>query len=240
VIVVLLRQINQRHRQNTKKQRQFEVDRQAALDAERKQQALSVRPKAKVPVSKTRIPLGDPFGTPFTGAIQGSAAKWEAEIHQMGRQMIGQIDSKMAALQALTLDANRTANRLEILVEHLEQIARQQIEWQASQRTQQDQAPEHVPNVIPVTESTPESAPLAEVLKELSNDLEGFHKAVEQSITFGKQPATVLRLSEFPTNNLRNEVEMLSNYGLDVQEIARKLNISPGEVDVMLQVQEHR
>ena len=241
-IVVLLRQISQRHRQNVHKRRQFEADRQSALETERKQQALVVRPKAKVPVSKTRIPLGDPFGTPFAGAIQGSAAKWEAEIHQIGRQIVGQIDSKMAALQAITLDANRTANRLEILVEHLEQIARHQIEWQQSQMAQNAQASALVPNVIPVTESPPESAPLAEVLKELADDLEGVHKAIEQSVTFGKQPeqATVLRLSEFQTKNLRGEVEMLSNYGLDVREIAQRMNISPGEVDIMLQIQEHR
>jgi len=241
-IVMLLRQISRRHRQNEKKQRQFEIDRRTALEGEHKQQMLAVRPKAKVSPPKTRVPLGDPFGTPFTGNIQGSAAKWEVEIHQIGRQIIGQIDSKMAALQAITLDANRTANRLEMLVEHLEQIARQQIEWQQNQLTDNDPTERsgHGSTVIPATESTPEAAPLAEVLNELTDDRKSFHQAIRT--TFGEQPgqATILRLSKRQGKNLRDEVVMFSNYGFDAQEIARRLDISPGEVDVMLQVLQNR
>jgi len=250
VIVVLLRQISHRHRRNAEQQRQFETDRKAALETERKKQTLVVHPKSSVSSPQTRVPLGDPFGTPFTGSIHGSAAKWEAEIHQIGRHIIGQIDSKMAALQVITLDANRAANRLELLVEHLEQIARKQVEWQQSQTTQhaqteQTEQTEHMPTtasptVIPASESAPEAAPV--VLKEFADDLRGVRQAIKQSTAFSEQPmrATIQRLSEVQTKNLRSEVEMLSNYGLDAHEIARRLEISPGEVDVMLQFLQHR
>jgi len=244
VIVVLLRQISHRHRRNADQQRQFETDRQAALEAERKKQMLVVHPKSSVSSPQTRVPLADPFGTPFTGNIQGSAAKWEAEIHQIGRHIIGQIDSKMAALQVITLDANRAANRLELLVEHLEHIAWKHVEWQQNQKTQHAQT-EHMPTtasptVIPVAESSPEAAPV--VLKEFADNLAGVRKAIKQSTAFSEQPmrATIQRLSEVQTKNLRSEVEMLSNYGLDAHEIARRLEISPGEVDVMLQFLQHR
>lgn len=258
VILTLLRLTSQRFRKNAEKKRQYAEAVQAAKEAERKRQLESVVPKSKVSMPKSRLPLADPFGTPFTGNIQGIAAKWEAEVHQIGRQIIGQIDSKMAALQAITLDANRTANRLEILVEHLEQIARQQIEWQRDQMVQNTliESTESVPveavpiNVIPAAESVPDAAPLTNMLKELTEDLEGIHKAIKQSTTFDEQPksATILRLAELQAktpvidspSNLRGEVEMLSNYGLNPQEIAQRLNISLGEVDLMLQVQQNR
>ena len=246
VIVVQLRLISRRTRESIKKQRQQETDQQAAEKAERKRQRETVIPKSKVLPSQTRGPMADPFSAPFAGNIQGVAAKWEAEIHQIGRQIIGQIDSKMAALQAITLDANRTANRLEILVEHLEQIARQQIEWQQIQMTQMESV-EQVPatassTVIPAAEPVPEAAPLTTVLKELTDDLEGMSMAIKQSTTFGEQvaPAMILRLSELQVKNLRIEAEMLANYGLNSQEIARRLNMSLGEVDLILQVQQNQ
>jgi DNA-directed RNA polymerase specialized sigma24 family protein len=194
------------------------------------------------------MPLGDPLGTPFTGNIQGIAAKWEVEIHKLGRQIIGQIDSKMSALQTITLDANRTANRLEILVEHLEQIARQQMEWQQNQREQSAETEElpieGSPTVIPATVSIPEKAnPLGNVLKELADDLDDIHQTIKRSTVLMEQPepATILRMaSETAYSNLRSEVEMLVNYGLEPQDIAQRLNISLGEVDLMLQVQQNR
>ena len=243
VITTLLRQIGQRNRLNARKRQQHEAAIRAAEKAERQRRQETVVPKSKIIPPQTRLPLADPFATPFTGNIQGIAAKWEAEVHQIGRQIIGLIDSKMAALQAITLDANRTANRLEILVEHLEQIARQQIEREQNHA----ESAEHVlgkesSTVIPAREASSEAAPLKVVLKELADDLEGIHQTIKQSTTFDGQPeqATILRVSELQAHTLRREVEMLSNYGLDPQEIARRLNISLGEVDLVLQVQQNR
>ena len=247
VIVIMLRQISHRHRRNAKQEGQLEADRQAALDAERKKQMLVVHPKSRTASPQTRVPLGDPFGAPFAGNIQGSAAKWEVEIHQIGRHIIGQIDSKMAALQAITLDANRVANRLELLVEHLEHIAQDQVERLQSQMTQhaptaqtEDQPTTVSPTVIPVAGSSLPAAPV--VLRELADDLGGFRQAIRRSTIFNEKPmqATIRRVSEAQTKNLRSEVEMLSNYGLDANEIARRLEISPAEVDVMLQFLKHR
>ena len=242
IIMVLLRQLGARRRQDIRQQRQREVTIRSAQEAERQSKSQVLLPKSKVIPPKTRAPLGDPFGTPFVGSIQGHAAKWEAEIHQLSRQIIGQIDSKMAALQAITLDANRTANRLEILAEHLEQIARNQIEQQAA--TESSEAPS---TVIPATATPSEAVPLADVLREIDGGLKGIRKAIRQSTAFSEQiaPATVLRLAELQaapaTNssaNIRGEVEMLANYGLKPQEIAQRLDISLGEVDVILQLQQ--
>jgi len=260
IILVLFRQLGQRARQNAEKQSQREAALRAAQDAERKSQVQTNIPKSKVILPQTRLPIGDSLGTPFTGALRGSAAKWEAEIHKIGRQIIGQIDSKMAALQAITLDANRTANRLEILAEHLEQIAQKQIEQQQSQALQKSQAlqssadesvsVEESSGVIPAA-SVSDAVPLADMLKEITEDLEDVRNTIKQSTTFTEQPelATILRLpAELkaepsvadPALNLRGEVEMLANYGLQPQEIAQRLEISIGEIDLILQVQQNR
>jgi len=248
IIVILLRQLGHRIRQNALKEQQRAAAVKAAHEAERKSMAGGSLPKAKRSMPKSRMPLHDPMGTPFTGAIQGQAAKWEAEIHQLGRQIIGQIDSKMAALQALTLDANRTANRLEIMVEHLEQVIQKQIKAQQelAQSTMGafSATATELPSVIPATESVP-AAPLAEVLKELTDDIVDFRNTVEQNTTFAEfaekvEQATIFKVEEQEAHNLRREVEMLSNYGLKPQEIADRLNISIGEVDLILQVQQSR
>ena len=241
VVASMLRLTYQRIRKNAEKERQRETVVRAAQDAERKQRLAAAIPKSKVSSPKTRVPLGDSLGTPFAGNVQGIAAKWETEVHQIGCQIIGQIDCKMAALQAITLDANRTANRLEILIEHLEQIARKQIEWQ-------QQLAEVPPTVISAAELLSKATPLTDVLQEFSVDLKGIRNTIQESATLNKQSATILRLPEpqettpagDAVTNLRGEVEMLLNYGLKPQEIARQLNISLGEVDLVLQIQQNR
>jgi len=249
VTVVMLRLTVNRIQKNAEKKRRHEEAIRAAEVTERQKQMQSVLQKSKVSAPKTRVPLGDPFAAPFTGKIQGMAAKWEAEIHQLGRQIIGQIDSKMAALQTISLEANRTANRLEILVEHVEHIARQQIEWQQSQIAQnaadntQQSPTENLPSVIPAAESAAQVAPLAVVLKELANDIEGVRKTIKRSTALGEQPvpSTIFPPPEADLpSSIRGEVEMLLNYGVEPVEIARRLNISPGEVDLILQVQQNR
>ena len=263
ITFVMLRLTIRRFRKNNEQEWRQEEAMKTAQTAVRKQQMMSSIPKSKVSAPQTRAPLSDPFGTPFAGNIRGMAAKWEAEIHQLGRQIIGQIDSKMAALQAISLDANRTANRLEILVEHLEQIARQQIEWQQNQIAQNTPNAETVfegsatadasPTVVPATESASQAVPLNVVLKELADDLQGIHTTIKRSTTFAASKldglpdrATILRPTDWQTqaadsysySNLRGEVNMLSDYGVEPAEIARRLNISPGEVDLILQVRE--
>jgi DNA-directed RNA polymerase specialized sigma24 family protein len=237
VIVTSLNQLRERHRRNARKQVQRDTALEAAQEAHRKTQMLTRLPQAKV---QTSVTLPDPSGIPFTGVMQGKAAKWEVEIHKLGRQIIGQIDSKMAALQAMTLDANRTANRLEILVEHLEQFARTQIQEQPRAEVSE--------TIISASELPTEAAPLAEVLEELTEELEGIRKNIRQSTAFTEetQHATILRLVELQKEelgndraaDLRGEAVMLANYGLDFREIARRLGISQGEVEIMLQMQE--
>ena len=246
-----LRMMIQRSRNVAEKEQQREAIIQAAKKAERKRQLDSAVPKSTMSSSNIRTAATDSSPS-HASNIKNVSAKWEAEVHKIGQQIVGQIDCKMAALRTITLDANRTANRLEMLTEHLEQIAKKQIEWQQQQLAEntQTESAAGLPTVISTAELTHEAAPLTDILEELTEDLKGIRATIRLSPTFSEQPepVTVLRLpepqketpvSEEPVN-IRNEVEMLLNYGLEPQEIARRLNISPGEVDLILQVQQNR
>ena len=189
--------------------------------------------------------------------IREITAKWEAEIQQMGQQIIGQLDRKMTALQAVTLEGNRMANRLEVFVEHLEQTARKQMERQqvihstntASAKSESTKVPS---TAIPKAEPASEGASFTDVLKkiaEISEDVENVGKKISQSTSFYKrlELEDVVRQSEpqkktsagkLP-DDLCADVEMLLNFGLEPEEIARRLGISVRELDLLLQVHEN-
>jgi hypothetical protein len=162
---LLLHQFNRRKReleQQTKHRKVVE----AAQETERKRQlqmGKSVKTKLEKSYSTApeRVPLPDLSDKQFTGAYSPrNIAKWEAEIHQIGRQMIGTLDSKMVAIQTLTQEANRVANRMELLLERFEELAKTQFNPKSQQNEEQSQPPfneeqspqkipENLPNLIP-------------------------------------------------------------------------------------------
>lgn len=257
VIISLLSRLRQRLRQNVQRQAERQKQIESAREAEIKQKQTAALPRSAVgkTVSPDRMPMPDPFGTPFTGGIPAQFARWEAEIHKLGRMITGQIDSKMAALQAITQDANRTAHRLEILVEHLEKIARQQIERQQAASSRTVSSTETDGRFLPVDHTAAaelpaaEATPLAAVLKELNADLDKIHKSISDNPLPPEMiaPVKLFRPAVTPAEDrqpgsqpqlpVRREVEMLADYGYDTEEIARQLNISAGEVDLILQLQ---
>jgi hypothetical protein len=126
VIISLIVQLRKRHiLESARKRKQYDAI--VAAQKEKREELIQKGedPKKKPGTSEmTRVPINDPFGNKFSsGAAQGQIAKLEAELFALGRQLIGQLDSKMIAIETLTLEANRTANRLELLIEHFEQVA---------------------------------------------------------------------------------------------------------------------
>jgi hypothetical protein len=125
IIISLMVQLRKRYKsESERKKKQYE----AILKAQKEKRDELIQkgedPKNKPGTAEiTRIPIGAPFSNKFAGtSAQGQLAKLEVEIYSLGRQLIGQLDSKMVAIETLTLEANRTANRLELLIEHFEQI----------------------------------------------------------------------------------------------------------------------
>ncbi|MDR2171717.1 MAG: hypothetical protein LBP59_16360 [Planctomycetaceae bacterium] len=125
VIISFILQLRKRYKTEAAKKKKLYAD-IAAAQKERREELIQKGedPKKKLGESDlSRVPLGEPFRNKFSGsAAQSQIGKWETEMFTLSRQLIGQIDSKMVAIETLTLEANRTANRLELLIEHFENI----------------------------------------------------------------------------------------------------------------------
>jgi hypothetical protein len=141
----------------------------------------------------------------FNGAYSPrNIAKWEAEIHQIGRQMIGTLDSKMVALQTLTQEANRVANRIELLLERFEQLTETQFQPKVSQNEEKipPKPPENLPYLIPA--NTTELPAKSLVLNDLHPDqLQQPNTANETRETIPH--ATILKVETLKVEALKNE-----------------------------------
>jgi len=227
VLLMLVRQLRQRLRRQANKPKQYK-----AADHTSEQKS----PLQNTPSPKKRMPL-------LAGLLQSSAARWEAEIQQLGQQVIGQIDSKIVALQATTLNANRMAHRLEILVEQLEQIARQQRERQQNQAAHNTDTGITDTGIEPVTKGSPadtaptvtaaavttatkkfpDAAPLTDMLKEIADDLGDVRKTILQLPTFTEQldPETPLRIPELQEEiPVTHETDSSVNIRREVETLA--------------------
>ncbi|GHT09811.1 hypothetical protein FACS1894170_01020 [Planctomycetales bacterium] len=200
VIMTLMLQLRSRSKKTAKQKQQEKAAVKAAWEAEKKravQTGKALKSTAENAPLPDRMPLGEPLGTPFTGAMLSKhIAKAEIEIHQLGREIIGRIDSKMVALQTLTLEANRTANRLEILVEHFEQL------YANNQHSNNGKSENEKHNVIPIAEAAAkldDAEPLADVLEELQEDIANISKVIRDKTvlkTASPQTDGVLKILE--------------------------------------------
>ncbi|NLS96360.1 MAG: hypothetical protein GXX96_29840 [Planctomycetaceae bacterium] len=123
----------------------------------------------------------DPRG--LRAGAPDSVVQWEVEMHQLARDLKGEIDSKMVALGHLIRDADRAAGRLEKAIDAARQVA-------------------------PHTEDA------------------------------DKSPADESRPPE--KAGLRDEACLLADYGFSVGDIASRLAIPAGEVELILRLREQK
>ncbi|MDR1964610.1 MAG: hypothetical protein LBQ50_12585 [Planctomycetaceae bacterium] len=208
------------------KRRRLEAERQAkrravaeaAQDAERKRQpmkeSVKIKPERSYAGASERVPLADLSERQFNGAYSPrNIAKWEAEIHQIGRQMIGTLDSKMVALQTLTQEANRAANRMELLLERFEQLAQfnakppqnkepsqqflaREKEFLAREKENEEtpRQPEHFSGFIPA--GTAELPAQSLVLNDFESELDRFEQQITAEPPEPVPHATILKIEE--------------------------------------------
>jgi hypothetical protein len=85
---------------------------------------LSGRPRAPLPSPATFSP---PTATPKSGHRLDAPAdfrRWEVEMHDLARDLQGQLDAKIGILQQLILDAEHAADRLEASMARIAEIGR--------------------------------------------------------------------------------------------------------------------
>lgn len=64
-----------------------------------------------------------PPAAPATGAGQNSHARWEVQMHELARDLSGQLDSKISVLQHLLAQAESQSARLESLLARAQRLA---------------------------------------------------------------------------------------------------------------------
>lgn len=249
---MMILQVRLRYQREARRAAERRAAAQAAKEAERKRQAMTGEPlKVKLAatsrVAPDRVPLGEPFDAAFAGGVPPrSIAKWETEIHQIGRQMVGQIDSKSVVLQTLTMEANRAANRLEILIDHLETLLKDVAELRkpadalnttvaSTNSSNAEIVRETVQEIVQETVSRERSSNLipaeavsaqvqvesfADVLEELENELDRFHDLAKEEIP----TATILKV---PPPTAANETLPESSSELPVRRLSASINVLP-------------
>ncbi len=155
---------------------------------------------------------------------------WEVRMHETARELIGRIDAKLAALQALTHEADRAAARLE------------QALAAAARNAPQPDSGVGIPNdaaARPRAEMPPSSA--------VSDELRELAPAGREPGTLQADQADGLRtagdrsgldLSSMPPSESRRheEIYLLADYGFGPAEIAHRTGMPIGEVELILRL----
>jgi hypothetical protein len=142
--------------------------------------------------------------------------EWEVQMHEMAREMTGQLTSKMAALEHLIREADRAAARLEAALG----AASRRHEGESVHEARQE------PRAPGPQEPLPAPASQADALKP---GAAGVARVQED------------RLAERPSRERRHEeVYTLADYGYDAPEIARRLATPVGEIELILGLRQKR
>ncbi len=157
---------------------------------------------------------------------------WEVRMHETARELIGRIDAKLAALQALTNEADRAAARLEQAL--------------AAASREDAAAPSRA-----VAATTSAASPLAEQshLSAGAGESQGAGRnACDQPGPRADQADALriagdrsgLDLSSMPPSESRRheEIYLLADYGYGPPEIAHRTGVPVGEVELILRLRE--
>jgi hypothetical protein len=162
--------------------------------------------------SSSAAPTTPPTTTQRHLDAMPKTAQWEVDMHETARELKAQLDSKMSALQALIAEADRAASRLEAAMES---------------RDDTHNAPQS--NRIPSGRSplfTPKPGPQPMAEKSQA----GLSTSQAQAL----RPAPAPTASGVSTQNRKQEIYALADYGLSDSAIAQRLGMPIGEVELIL------
>ncbi|MGA2034106.1 MAG: hypothetical protein ABSG68_17830 [Thermoguttaceae bacterium] len=135
----------------------------------------------------SEAPQSVPFPSPPHADGPPEVVNWDVHMHDTARELAGQLDSKMSALEALILEADRAAARLEAALSRSRDAGRQ-----------------------PGTQA------------------ERLRPAAAQ------EPAASDRADHAAPGRSHEEIYTLADYGFETAEIARRLGVPIGEVQLIL------
>ena len=172
---------------------------------------------------------------------------WEVRMHETARELVGRIDAKLAALQALTHEADRAAARLEQALAAA---------WRNDAPEASNDAPATAgvvpaaagaaasPNAAaarPPGESRPKPVPVGD-LPELAPEGRELHvpRADQADALRTAGDRSGIDLSTMPPSESRRheEIYLLADYGFAPAEIAHRTGMPIGEVELILRLRE--
>lgn len=149
--------------------------------------------------------------------------RWEVEMHETARELSGQLNSKMSALESLIREADRAAERLESAI----RAARLPADRRPAAAAQEAASPVSCQPGPP----RPQPANQAEALQSSS-------AGRPASVNRGPgQPDTERRAA---VGRRQEEIYLLADYGLNALEIAQRLGTPVGEVGLTLSLRDKR
>jgi len=140
--------------------------------------------------------------------------QWEVQMHDLARELSGKLDSKMSVLAQLIQEADRAAARLEAAIERL-------------------------PSSAPSPPGARDDSASSEPPPRPRNQAEALHAAnvMEPSTS---PPAPSETASPVSPDRRYDEIYLLADYGFDVAEIARRVGIPIGEIQLILTLRTQR
>lgn len=171
---------------------------------------------------------------------------WEVRMHETARELIGRIDAKLAALRALTEEADRAARRLEraLAAARDKDRAVETAESDSGASAQNSRAspmgeagaansakkPLDMPTAADQTRVEPNSSASTPTRQRRESDQADALRAAGD--------ANGIDLSALPPSESRrfDEIYLLSDYGFDAAEIAHRTGVPIGEVELILRL----
>jgi hypothetical protein len=148
----------------------------------------------------------------------GAMSRWEVEMHELARDLAGQLDSKMVIVQQLMRDTERATERLEAAIHRAEQVGL----WQRSSGQPDDEPP-----VAPAASQAKQVKPVRDWPNADEPNLPELAQADDAAASARATAALVDRTER---------VYRLSDQGLSHAAIADQLGEPLGEVELILSV----
>jgi hypothetical protein len=164
--------------------------------------------------------------------IPPEMSNWEVEMHDFVREIQGELDSKMRALQAVTAEADRAAARLEAAIRNStgggfsseigDAGAKVFSATPASVERQEAGSPDITQSILSFHEGTSKSKP--------GIDLSSLPGSQADSLS----PLGVPHAEHSSAQAKKEEIYTLADYGMAPSEIASRVGHPPGEVELIL------
>lgn len=153
------------------------------------------------------------------GAPDG-LVQWEVEMHDVARDLSGQLTSKMSALEHLIREADRAAARLEATLEAMRRVA--------------------VTSPGPVAaEEAEQSAPRREPPRPI-NQADALQPGGSAEAAAALSPRAAASSARPAADRRYEEIYLLADYGFEPGEIANRVRMPIGEIQLILSLRRKR